>query len=160
MTYKLPTTDLRGLDLLDMLVEHIRKEIATTANRGEEDTDAGDWRQGTWGTFNADRVARYLTEDNAYVLDEQAVPGLFVLPRAAATECGTAFCVAGHAVMVTDEYDLLVRERSSFSRDVSDLWDVRDRATGRRVTTEDAAAELLGLTGNQATALFDGDNTF
>jgi hypothetical protein len=65
--------------------------------------------------------------------------------------CGTAMCVAGHAVSISD-LDI----KWVYSR-----WDKEYRGTledGRMIAK--VAQELLGLTENEANTLFDANNTF
>jgi hypothetical protein len=64
------------------------------------------------------------------------------------TDCGTAFCVAGHAVAMTG-HTLVWRGQMLVGVD-----DGRTAADIRRT-----AREELGLTGEQAGVLFESDNT-
>jgi hypothetical protein len=64
-------------------------------------------------------------------------------------DCGTSHCVAGWAVAFAPEVELNWRSEDDFTS----LWDVT-MPDGRRLTTADAAQEILGLDRPQAEKLF------
>jgi hypothetical protein len=67
--------------------------------------------------------------------------------------CGTAFCVAGHAVNMTHQALFLIEP----NRDMADNF--FDMKTGEVFGVEHRAAEILGLDEDEAMRLFDSDNT-
>jgi hypothetical protein len=66
--------------------------------------------------------------------------------------CGTALCIAGHAVNMDTKVVFLVDDTGSASL-------AQEVATGEVFDIETRARELLGLTANEASMLFDGDNS-
>lgn len=63
--------------------------------------------------------------------------------------CGTAMCFAGWTVHLSDRW--------SFVHDGVDVW--AEDSDGYSYTVAGAARRELGLTGAQASILFDGNNT-
>lgn len=74
--------------------------------------------------------------------------------------CGTAFCFAGHAAILSGvERPVNLRgERWGITFDLESVPDPRMNIPGV-VHVETYATRVLGLTGEQANALFDPDNT-
>jgi hypothetical protein len=68
-----------------------------------------------------------------------------------ASSCGTAFCVAGHALVMSG-YTTRLRESSD---DELDFYD----SDGLRVSPSAEACFLLGLTDGEADWLFDASNS-
>lgn len=161
MTTPTKPADLRGHELLRHVLAIIEQQIADESKRRDSTywgtggaTEAGTWNQATWG---------YLTDSvlaDAHVVDSFSstywsdqivtVDGLADLVMAD-NACGTAMCFAGHTVVLTDQPVLVNRESGLFEGVVV------DKDTSMSVGI--AAKELLGLTHEQADALFDGDNT-
>jgi hypothetical protein len=70
----------------------------------------------------------------------------------APTDCGTAYCVAGHAIARSDRFTFIRRRSDGASY-------VRDNQTGANLPIFDVAQRLLGLTWYQADRLFDSANS-
>jgi hypothetical protein len=70
------------------------------------------------------------------------------------TECGTTYCIAGYVVAQSPLFEpTTVKDRQS-------SWaELRRTDTGQRVPWSTAAAELLGLTRDDADDLFEADNS-
>lgn len=80
-----------------------------------------------------------------------------------ASECGTAGCVAGWAVTLTDKYELMYQRRDEHDPALSAemyVEYVKDRDTGEEEFLETAAQRELGLTDDEAELLFMGNNSF
>lgn len=71
------------------------------------------------------------------------------------TECGTTYCIAGWAVTLTGKA-MEWRSRPGPSAEIEGAWRVSDLHGGRGISA--VAADLLGLTGEEAESLFHQGN--
>lgn len=112
------------------------------------------YRQNTWGEFN-------ITEDKALDYDpitawvtlfgeDEDVPNGLDVRWLKVKECKTTMCVAGHAANLSGWYPVLQEDELDWSF----VSEVKDSPHG--IDIGDVAGELLGITGDEATALFDG----
>ena len=76
------------------------------------------------------------------------------------SECGTAGCIAGWAVSLTDQYDMIFERHEETTDADLHVDTVVDRVTGKREFLEVVARRELGLTEDEAEMLFDGINGY
>jgi hypothetical protein len=111
--------------------------------------DESAWNQGTWiGTAcDEDGVPDRLTPQVIDYIQTNQVPPW---------NCGTAYCVAGHAALATGAkltpYQVAAVERRYLETDTVVV-------NGQEWPVEDYAADVLDLDGSQASVLFAGHNT-
>lgn len=80
--------------------------------------------------------------------------------------CGTAFCVAGHALVLTGHKPIFTQDlpELGLTNAEADVWAAEvtgrflNNRNGKLVDAEKRAAKVLGLTAVQASSLFDADN--
>ena len=131
------------------------------------------YNQSTWGHFipDADQAMVFQNKHHVYPQSGYLSPGADDDGRWEALECGTAMCVAGWACqlkgylpsvqMVTVEENGVSIERPKFDWNyVTKLkrWSNRHRSRHSTHDVAKIAANLLGITEDDADILFNGDN--
>ncbi|WAB09250.1 hypothetical protein SEA_LITTLEMUNCHKIN_74 [Gordonia phage LittleMunchkin] len=154
-----PSTN-RGIPLLREVLGLIEAEVAAW--------DQGDWIQVDLGRIadSVNLVARateYLGLPDSTALSEYEGEVVEIdLPPTTRNLCGTAGCLAGHAVMaVGDMPHMHALVGVILGRDALDvsLHQVTTHDTGMTVNVDTRAQDLLGLDNPTADILFDASNT-
>ena len=141
-----------------MLPEEVRNDhrvvAATIADIVEHEGDK--WNQKHWAIAN-DFVAeeQRVTFHRLFLSGHPAHPDDDDETQLIHNECGTAFCVAGWATVLTQP----VRLEPRFFGEGDGVADLVNPVTGRRLSAEDCGAAALGLSFTSSRWLFDAIRT-